>query len=355
MKGPLPPFSCTYSPNFPELLWQLNCTLVLSTYQAGKLIFVSASSPEKLIQLPRNFHKPMGVAMRGHQLAIAGMDTVTVFANSPELAKTHPKRPKTYDALFAPRATYYTGRIDLHDLDWGTEGLWAVNTAFSCLSLIDDTYSFIPKWKPSFISKFSPEDRCHLNGMAMLNGKPEYVSALGKSDVKQGWRERKAKGGILMHVPSGEILLENLPMPHSPRMCKGKLLMLLSATGELVEVDPKKGSYEVIRPLSGFVRGMAVHGDYLFVGLSKIRKTSSSFRDLPIASKSLFSGVVAIYIPHGSIAGFIRYETSVEELYDVQVLPNMRRPGILSIEKNEHLSTLMTPNQTYWAITSKSE
>jgi len=131
MPKPLPPFSCTYSPNIPELLWQLNCTLVITTYQAGKVILLSAKGPDDLIQLPRNFEKPMGIALEKEKMAVATKHEVVILANAPGLASSYPKQPKTYDGLYVPRATYYTGQVDIHDLEWGTDGLWAVNTLFS--------------------------------------------------------------------------------------------------------------------------------------------------------------------------------------------------------------------------------
>ena len=71
MNKPLPPYTCTCSPNIPELLLGLNISLILSTYQAGKVIFLSATEDDKLIQLPRNFDTPMGIALAGNNLAIA--------------------------------------------------------------------------------------------------------------------------------------------------------------------------------------------------------------------------------------------------------------------------------------------
>jgi len=349
MPQPLPPFSCTYSPNIPELLGQLNCTLALSTYQAGKVILLSATGAEDLVQLPRNFQKPMGLAVSGDKLAIATKEEVVVLVNSPSLAAAYPDQPQTYDGLYVPRATYFCGEIDLHDMDWGNDGLWAVNTRFSCLALIDDSYSFKPQWQPTFITKLTPHDHCHLNGMAMADGKPLYVSALGITDTAEGWRENKAAGGVLIDVSSDEIILNKLPMPHSPRIYDGKLYLLLSATGELVYVDQNKGSYEVITRLSGFVRGLARYQDYLFVGLSKLRQKSSAFRDLPIAKKSLFCGIVVVYLPKGNIVGHIKYENSVEEIYDVQVLPELTRPGLMSPAKSTHRLALVMPKETFWA------
>jgi uncharacterized protein (TIGR03032 family) len=242
-------------------------------------------------------------------------------------AETSTEPAQAEKGIHVPETTYFSGEVDTHDLAWGEEGLWAINTLFSSLALIDDNSSFETQWRPSFVSDLTPEDRCHLNGMAMVDGQPEYVTALGKADALEGWRENKASGGILIHVPSGEVVLGDLPMPHSPRVYDGKLYLLLSATGELICADVEKGSYEVVARLPGFVRGMARYGDYLFVGLSKLRKTSSTFGDLPISQQSVFSGIVAVSLTDGCIVGRLKYETGCEEIYDVQVLPGLSRPG----------------------------
>ncbi|QHT65830.1 TIGR03032 family protein [Rhodocytophaga rosea] len=342
------PFSCTYTPQISELLWQLNCTLAISTYQAGKVILVSAAGPESLVQLPRNFEKAMGMAVEGSRLAIATKEEVIVLANAPALAGSYPPQPHTYDALFVPRATYYCGEIDLHDLAWGSKGLWAVNTRFSCLTLINEHFSFEPVWQPAFISDLTPDDRCHLNGLAMLYNEPDIVTALGRSDEPKGWRENVLEGGIVMHVPTGEILATQLPMPHSPRWYDGKLYMLFSATGELACLDTSSGKYDSIARLPGFARGMARYQDYLFIGLSKIRENASTFRNLPVASQELFSGVAIVQLSTGKTIGFIRYENSVEELYDIQVIPGFRRPGLLNHIRPEHRLALVTPTDAFW-------
>jgi uncharacterized protein (TIGR03032 family) len=353
MKQPVPPFTCTYSPNIPELLWDLECTIAITTYQAGKLIFISSASPNDLVQLPRTFNKPMGIAVEGNKIAVATKNEVVVFADSPAHAPGYPESPNTYDHLYIPRSTYYCGDTDTHDLIWGKPGLMAVNTRFCCLSVIDDDYSFKPLWKPSFISELIPEDRCHLNGLTLQDGLPKYVSALGDTNTAQGWREKKKDGGILIDVPTGEIVCRGLAMPHSPRIYNDKLYTLLSATGQLICVDTKTGKYDVVNEFDGFVRGLARCGDYLFVGLSKLREKSSAFADLPIAKKSLNAGIVVVYLPMGSIVGQIKYESSVEEIYDVQIIPNTRRPGMMSLAKETHRRAIVTPDSTFWAITEE--
>ena len=348
--SPPPPFACTFSQTLPELLYQLKITLAVSTYQAGKLTFISAADKDQLIQLPRNFQRPMGLAVAGPKLAVATQYETLILANAPGLASLYPRQKGLYDGFYAPRVTYFTGPVDMHELAWAGDTLWGVNTIFSCLCTIDGDYSFRPRWQPNFITVLAPEVRCHLNGLALADEKPKYVTALARADTKDGWRPEKQRSGILMDVERNEILLKDLPMPHSPRIYDGRLLLLLSATGELVEVDLTQQTYTVLKELNGFVRGMDRYGDYLFVGLSKLRKTSTAFGDLPIAKRSPVCGVVVIHMPTMSIVGHIHYAASVEEVFDVKILPGMVRPGLLGTQRADHQLALALPDTGFWAV-----
>lgn len=348
-KRQLSPFSCVYTPNIPELLLMLNCSLAISTYQAGKVIFISPKNENALVQLPRTFNKAMGIALDGDKMAIACKDEVVVLVNSNSLARHYPRQPNTYDSMFMPRATYHTGALDVHDLDWGDGILYAVNTSFSCLIKIDDNFSFTPIWKPPFITKLASEDRCHLNGMAIQNGRPKYVTAFNKGNTHQSWRQEVTKAGIIIDIESNQVIAENLPMPHSPRLFDGELYVLFSATGELAKINIETGGYDVVCRLDGFVRGLAKHGDYVFIGLSKLRQNSSTFAQLDIAKKALSAGIAIVHLPTGALVGELQYKMSVDEIYDIQILPDLLRPGILNTLKPEYKLGLSTPETTFWA------
>ena len=330
-----PPLNCVYSSNLPEILNYIGCTLVISTYQAGKIIFVSAVDTNNLIQLPFGFHRPMGVAATGDLLAVATRDTVEVLADSPELSSADLKRFGMHDRLYVPQTTYFSGEVNMHDLVWGNDGLWGVNTLFSCLVLANETLSFEPRWFPSFITESVGEDRCHINGLALEAGRPRYVTALGESNTEKGWRRYKVSGGILIDVEKNEIILRNLSMPHSPRIYDETLYFLLSSTGELARTKLDTGSFEIIAQLPGFARGMARHQNYLFIGLSRLRKSSPTFADLPIAQRSLFSGFVVLDLQSERIVATFKYEHGCEEIYDIQIIPAVQRPGILEKETKQ--------------------
>jgi uncharacterized protein (TIGR03032 family) len=347
------PFSATYSPQIPELLILLQCSIALTTYQAGKLVLISPNqNKESLITLPRSFHKPMGMAIEGNNLAIASKDEVILLENSPELAQHYPGNPNTYDTLWLPRVTFYTGQVDMHDIAFGHDGIYAVNTSFSCICKVDGNYNFKPIWQPHFIDSLVSEDRCHLNGMVMINGKPKYVTALGSGNSMQSWRADIVAGGVLMDIEQNEILLQGLSMPHSPKWYNNELYFLQSANGTLSRFDFSKQQAIPLKKFDGFCRGLSIHQDYAFIGFSKLRKNSSTFAKLSFSDQANFAGIKIIHLPTLAEVGEIRYQTSVDEIYEVMVLPNTLRPNVLNTMNEVHKQALAIPGATFWAQSS---
>jgi uncharacterized protein (TIGR03032 family) len=282
---------------------------------------------------------------------LATRDEVTVFAGSAGLAKHYPKSPGTYDMLYMPRATYHTGALDVHDVHFGENGqLYAVNTLFSCIVTLDDDYNFTPFWMPPQITELASEDRCHLNGMAMQNGKPKYATAFNTGNSVQSWRETVTTSGVIWDVESSELVAQGLAMPHSPKLYNNKFYVLLSAKGQLVEVDLATGKTTVVAQLGGFLRGMTLIGDYLFIAHSKLRKNSSTFAKLDIAEQADTCGIKVIHLPTGALAGQITYQSSVDEIYDIHALAGYTRPNALNTLTNDYKQGLSTPTATYWAL-----
>ena len=224
------PLRAVHTPNFPALLRQLGASLLVTTYQAGKLVMVRDEG-DHLNTHFRAFQAPMGMALAGDRLAIGTKIQVWEFVDVPAVAaRLDP--PGRHDACFLPRSSHVTGNIQIHEMAWGAGNeLWVVNTRFSCLCTLDGSASFAPRWRPPFVSALEPTDRCHLNGLGMVDGRPRYVTALGETDEPAGWRANKARGGILMDVASGEVITRGLSMPHSPRWYAGRLWVCESARG----------------------------------------------------------------------------------------------------------------------------
>lgn len=350
------PLQSVYTAGLPGILAQLNISLAVSTYQAGKVILVrSDATPHTngngtngtINTHFRTFHKPMGIAVQDNKLAIGGQKTVWELHNMPAVArKLEP--PGKHDACYLPRRIHITGDIDIHEMAYDGEGeLWLVNTRFGCLCTLDAAHSFHPRWRPPFVTAYAPEDRCHLNGLAMVDGRPKYVTALGETDTAGGWRENKADGGLLMDVETGEILLRKLSMPHSPRWFNNQLYLLESGQGSLAVVE-RDATYttRTIAQMPGFTRGLDFYGPLAFIGLSQVRETAT-FSGLPLMERlgeERTCGVWVVHIETGQTLGFLRFESGVQEIFAVQVLPNTRFPEMLEWDDERISHSYVLPN-----------
>jgi uncharacterized protein (TIGR03032 family) len=303
----------------------LHATVLMSTYQAGKLVVVGSQAGKPTFSF-HSFDQVMGVAVASDRIAIGSRRQIHFLNAAHEVAPSLPPAG-TYDGCFLARSSIVTGSIHGHDLAFGNEGLWVVNTLFSCLCTLDDQFNFFPRWRPPFITQLIDQDRCHLNGMAMLNGVPKYVTVLGLSDQPAGWRANKKSGGAILDVPSGEVVTQGLCMPHSPRVYRGKLWVLNSGCGELSIVDTQSGKLETVASLPGYTRGLAFYGDYAFVGLSRIRETNI-FGGLPIGEHpdGLHCGLGIVELSTGRTIANLSFRTGVEELFAVDVVPGRHHP-----------------------------
>lgn len=311
-----------FSNNLASILKGLNISLFFSTYQAGKLGVMTVKDDALNIALKISFHnfqRAMGMAISPTQMAVGGHDWVYLLKNDSQLA-TRIEPAGTYNACFLTRSGQYTGDISIHDLAWGNQELWIVNTRFSCLCTLSNKYNFLPQWRPNFVSAIAPEDRCHLNGVAMVNNLPKYVTVLGRTDTPGGWREHKASGGCILEVPSSRVITQGLSMPHSPRMYQNRLWVLNSGHGEIITVDIASGKQEKIVSLPGYTRGLALVGKYAFVGLSKIRETAI-FGNLPICDRfdELKCGVAVVDLQTRQMVSLFEFQSGVDEIFDIQV------------------------------------
>ncbi len=139
-----------YTNTLGEIFAQLGISLVISTYQAGKVILVRYDQESKTINTHfRNFDKPMGMAVNGPRLTIGGQKSVSYLRNMPAVARKLEPLGK-HDACYLPREIHITGDIDIHEMAYDAEDeLWLVNTRFSCLCTLDHEHSFTPRWRPS--------------------------------------------------------------------------------------------------------------------------------------------------------------------------------------------------------------
>jgi uncharacterized protein (TIGR03032 family) len=304
--------------NFPELLASLgDVSLLVSTYQSGRLILCRADG-DNLNTHFRMLPVPMGIAVDATRIAVGTERRVITYRNHPNA--TGQLGDARYDACYLPLRVHVTGNIGVHELAYVADELWAVSTRFSSLVTFDGDHSFVPRWRPPFVTALAAEDRCHLNGLAVVDDRVGYVTALGLTDAADAWREQKGTAGVVLDVSSGDPVVHGLSMPHSPRWHDGRLWVLESGNGSLAVADLDAGRVDTVVELPGFTRGLAFAGPYAFVGLSQVRE--SVFRGLPILQRQQRKcGVWVVDVRSGGIVGNLEFTGAVQEIFDVQVLP----------------------------------
>ena len=260
------------SRQFTSWLYEQNLSLVFTTYQAGKIFFLGLQSDGKLSVFERTLDRCMGLYSKDSSLYVSTLYQLWRFENTLQPGQNY----QGYNGYFVPQMSYVTGDLDIHDLVVLDNGqIVFVNTLFNCLATVSATHSFIPLWKPSFISKLAAEDRCHLNGLALRDGQPRYVSAVSQSNIVDGWREHRHQGGCIIDIQSEQVIAEGLSMPHSPRFYQDKLWLHNSGTGDFGYVELDTGNFIPVAFCPGYLRGMAFQGNFALVGLSKSRKNQS--------------------------------------------------------------------------------
>jgi uncharacterized protein (TIGR03032 family) len=346
-------FSFIASPGLPEWLTAHRVSLVFTTYQAGRLIAVGRSPHGGVSVFQRSLERCMGlwVSPDGEEFWVATAWQLWRLANALTPGATH----DGYDRVYIPRTGHTTGNLDIHDIALDANGAPVfVATKFNCLATLSPRHSLTPVWTPDFITDLAPEDRCHLNGLAMVKGQPGYVTAVSDSNTADGWRAHRHDGGIIIDVATGETITRGLSMPHSPRWHRKRLWLLNAGTGEFGFINPNTGRFAALTFLPGFARGLAFAGNYAIIGLSAARR-EFAFDGLPLAEEltkrgtEAVCGVAIVDLATGTITEWIRIEGAVRELYDVTALPDVTRPMVLGFVTDEiqhMLSIDTTPRPT---------
>ena len=386
-------YTCEYTDNIPAILKKLNISLAFTSYQAGRLMFVRSDGDSLDVNF-KNFPRPMGLVATEEGITLGIFTQIVNFQRedglleqikkplesieddvtaprikAKEMEKKEPNQQneenhvedvveltpeqkekrdkkiaeiKAYqdklnapvdervDACFITRSAHYSGMINIHDIDWGDEGLWVVNSSFSCLCTVEPDSSFVPRWKPYFISELVPEDRCHLNGMTLKDGKPAYVTTFSKFNTMGKWRKGDKFDGTLMSVESNEILLDGLAMPHSPRWHNDCVYFCNSGHGLVCKYHPVTKDLTTLAEVPGFTRGMDFFGSIMFVGLSKVREADVT-NPAPLAQKydETYSGIWFFNLEDNSEIGHIKFTGNVDQIYDIAVIPDCSFPELI--------------------------
>ena len=329
-----------------DILDELKVSLVVST--SALRLFTIGAEHGQLTATAIPFHNPFGVNVLGNRLVVSSRRAIVIFTNVPHMAASYPPATNRYDAVFAPRAVYLTGNCRAHDIQISGEGIIFANTQFSCLAQCNGTYSFSPIWQPSFISELMPEDRCHLNGFAYHEDRVVFATAFAPCDAPRGYRNLPINSGVLLDVNSGNIAVSGLTLPHSPRMFGEELFVCNSGFGDVLKVDIKSRKADIVTRLPGFTRGLRIHGDYLFVGLSSIRSTR---REIPLLESKvrLISGIAVVEKSTGNIRGWLEFSDSISEVLDFDLVSGFR--NVLIQDTNEEgggYCAVETPVNGFW-------
>jgi uncharacterized protein (TIGR03032 family) len=334
------------SRGFLDFLVSNRLSIALTSYQTGQLMLIGPFLDGRLSIFQRNFVRAMGLCVSPARLYLAAMAQIWRFENVLAPGQLATQKSYQYERLYMPRTAYTTGDLDIHELAVDGQGeLVFVNTKYCCLATVDPVNSFRPIWKPSFISKIAPEDRCHLNGLTLKDGKPKYVTAVSRSDVVDGWRERRHEGGILIDVETDRVITEDLSMPHSPRLVGDTLYVLDSGRGYLCRVDVDTGKAEPVVFCPGFARGLSFWRGYAIVGTSLPR--DGAFKGLELDDNIKLRdgeprcGAFIIDLAKGDILHWIRFEGVVRELFDAAFIPGAGSPMCVGLNEAE-MRTLIT-------------
>jgi len=170
-------------------------------------------------------------------------------------------------------------------------------------------------WTVPGVTAGTSDARSWVNGIATVNGLPKYVTALGISDVPQGWRdEAKAERGALIDAQSNQVLLHDLFFPHSPTIVDESVYFANSGHGQLCKWTPGDTSATVVATMSGWTRGIVQLDEYLIIGISQAR---SSVFDAVTVNKLAQPGIAVVELATGAQVEFVAMD--VREIFDIAV------------------------------------
>jgi uncharacterized protein (TIGR03032 family) len=326
------------SEGFADWLAGQDVSLVFGTPPA-KLWLIGIDEQSQLAVFDRSLDKVMGLASDGKdRLWVATRFEIWRFENVLAPGST---TSDGHDRLFIPRLMSTVGNVNVHDLALEADGrdVW-VNTRFGCLASTSDSASFVPRWHPPFLPGPAPGDRCHLNGLAMIDGVAAYVTCVSQSTEVDGWRAGRRDQGVVIDVAANEVVARGLSMPHSPRWWNGRLWVANAGTGELGTIDTERQAFEPVAFGPGFLRGLCFVGDYAVVGSSKPRRGdiySGLALDDALEARQMqpHLGLFVIDLKTGELVHWLLVEGNVRELFDVCALPGVVRPAAVGLVGGE--------------------
>lgn len=340
-----PALSLTGSQYLVPWLAGQGVSLAFTSAQTSKMFLVGPTAEGELSIAERTIPRCKGITAQGKSLYVASDWQIWRFEN----ALNAGERADGYDAVYVPKASHVTGDIDCPEMTIDGDGrLVFVSSRFNCLAYLSRDYSFHPVWKPDFISGYVAEDRCHLTGIALHEGRPAFATATARSDEAGGWEKSLADGGVVIHVMSGEVICEGLSMPRAPRMHGRTLWLQEAGTGYLGRVNADDGKFEPVVRCPGFLTGMTIVGNFAVACVSKL-PAGEAFEKLDLQMNLQKNdtepncGLLVIELSSGNILHWLRLDGVIEEISGVAALPGVFRPRAVGFKSDEIARTISLP------------
>lgn len=173
-----------------------------------------------------------------------------------------------------------------------------------------------------------------------------YASMTSTSASLERWRGDRREGGIVMDLATNKTIASGLSMPHSPRLYDGNLWVQNSGHGTLCTVDQHSGTMTEVAFCPGFARGLTFIGRYAVIGTSLPRR-NVVFEGLALDNVLTKSGTTPncalqiVDIDTGQTVHWLRFEHTIEELYDIEILPDVCQPEAIGFQ-GEAIETYVT-------------
>jgi len=330
-----------HKPSLPGWMKDNNCTFVITSYKSHTLIFLGVRN-DTIYTYTMMQERPTGIAIKDDKLYVSNIGNIVTYVNRGAI-----ETPLNgmFDTNYCVKNINVSAHIDVHDIcvsddcqsNKSSETLFYCSTGLNSICTPSDKYTCNIYWTPPWIKlndKGNPpnEDRCHLNGLCCLDGKPKYVTAVCMRDYLGAWQEHMNEG-VVYDVVENKVVCDKLIMPHSPRVYKNKIWILESGSGYFGYIDGGKFIKKTFLP--GFLRGLDFIGNFAVICTS-LDRHDHAFRDTPVSRKLKADGrdskcgIWVIDLENFEIESYLHF-SDIKELYDVRIIPNSQTPRVLGM------------------------
>lgn len=274
---------------------------------------------------------------------------------NPELESLWPADlPRPEGELFVPKESWvYPGTLNVHDIVWREDHVVANVTGHNFIAELRHGGNWKRIWSPRCVAPLGRdayrENHLQLNSIASAPRFDDFffTAFSDSTDGPKPWKQDYGPRGkgVLFSAETGAVVLRDLTCPHSVRhdparrprgaasdpADRGHLYLCNSGYGEVHRTTIRErashdgNETEAILNVPGFTRGLTFAQESIaFVGLSKVIDKYEPYAPGLVASDTR-CGVVAFDLASGAELGSLAWPAGYQ-VYDVQHLPNVRRP-----------------------------